>query len=248
MTSARSSPETAARQSTIHALAGEYGPALRVALLCGGTVNTIARNLGVHDAPDAILRRLVAAIDRDALPVVRQQLLSVGGQRGFLFAAALGARFLQLYYDGVPSPARAARLAARVAGSAAIGGPLARRLFHPAGVTITHDEAAPRRADARVLIASTIRDVGVGMRMCPRAFDSDRFELVASGMPPAHLAQPHPGGPRRPHTKGSPHLDVLATRATLRFDDEEPYTLDGELYTARELTIARAERISIVRA
>jgi diacylglycerol kinase family enzyme len=239
-------------QSMIHALVVEYATAgrspPRIALLRGGTVNTIARNFAIVGTPDVLLRRLADAIDRGALPTVTQRLLAVDGQRGFLFAAALGARFLQLYYDGVPSPARALRLAARVASSAAIGGALARRLFRPASVTLTHDDSSPLRFDARVLIASTIREVGVGLRMCPRAFDADRFELVASGMPPTRLARRIPAVLAGRTLDGSPHLDVLCARATLLFDEDEPYTLDGELYTARQLTIERAEPIEIVRA
>ncbi|MGZ3429647.1 MAG: diacylglycerol/lipid kinase family protein, partial [Polyangia bacterium] len=45
------------------------------AILRGGTVNTIAQNLGIRGAPDDILRRLVAAARGGRLSTVGQDLL-----------------------------------------------------------------------------------------------------------------------------------------------------------------------------
>jgi diacylglycerol kinase family enzyme len=223
-----------------------------IALLGGGTMNTVARNLGISGSPEALLRRLVIAAESAALPTVAQPLLTVNGRRGFLFAAALGARFLELYYEAeTPTPARAARLAAYAAASAALGGALARRLFRPAEVQIVADGEPARSLAARMLVASTVVDVGVGMRICPRATAApDRFQLVASGLPPSAMARQLPAVLAGQPLVGAPalHLDRLARRAELRFAADEPYTLDGDLFRARVVTLELAERISVVRA
>jgi diacylglycerol kinase family enzyme len=224
----------------------------RIALLGGGTVNTVARNLGVRGAPVAVLARLLDANARGALATVAHPLLAVNGRHGFLFAAALGARFLELYYDTPrPGPARAALLAARVAGSAALGGALSRRLFRPAGTALSIDGAAPQTLDARLLVASTVEDVGVGMRICPRASSAPgRFQLVASALPPSTMARQLPAVLAGRPLDGEPalHVDRLCARAELVFDGDEPYTLDGDLFRARAVTVAHAGTLSIVRA
>jgi diacylglycerol kinase family enzyme len=227
--------------------AGKSAPA--VVLLRGGTMNTVARNLAIEGTPESILASLIARIEAGTpLPSVQQPLVVVNGRHGFLFAAALGARFLQLYYDTrEPGPVRAALLALRVATSAALGGGMNAHLFHPAGVTLTIDDDAPRRLDARLLIGATIPDVGVGMRLAARAGRApERFHLLASSMTPlqmaARLAAVRAGTPLT--LVGD--IDQLARRAQLRFEEEEPYTVDGDIFHARELELATSV-ITLVR-
>jgi diacylglycerol kinase (ATP) len=224
----------------------------RLALLGGGTVNTILRNLGVRGTPEQVLRRLVDALGRGGpLPTVSQAMIEVDGRRGFLFAAALGARFLERYYEGAdPGPARAARLAVQVSGSALIGSALAQRLFRPVSATIAIDDGPSIAIDARLLVASTVPEVGVGMRICPRAGAApDRFHLVASAQSSSALARQLPAVLAGQALRGPPeqHIDRLAARAELIFDDEEPYTLDGDLFRARTITISHAGTVELVR-
>jgi len=241
-------------QATLTELIRAYRAAGRAlpsfALLRGGTVNTVARNLGIRGEPATILARIVAALDRDgALPTITQPILSVNGRHGFLFAAALGARFLELYYEAEePGPARAAYLAARVSGSALVGGALTALLFRPARVAITIDDEPPLQLDARLLVASTVADVGVGMRICPRATAlPDRFQLIASGLLPREMARQLPAVLAGRALVGSPHIDRLAARVRLTFSTEEPYTLDGDLFRATSIELALDDTITIVR-
>ncbi|MGZ3443677.1 MAG: diacylglycerol/lipid kinase family protein, partial [Polyangia bacterium] len=152
--------------STITAMVEAYGrdhlPAF--AILRGGTVNTIAENLRIRGAPEEILDRLCATGDP---PLVGQDLLEVNGLYGFLFAAAMGARFLEAYYGGpVVGPAWAGALAARTVASSLVTGRFARWLFSPVPLELTVDG---RRVDSvqapRLLVASTVPDVGLGMKV-----------------------------------------------------------------------------------
>lgn len=120
-------------------------------LLPGGTMNTVARNLGVRGRPEAILGRLLAsaatpkglkAVPRfvqelmrvqthDELPMVKGRLLpaapgSGGGsggrtRYGCIFGAAMGARYLSAYARR-PGLLWAAWLGLRTVGSALIPG------------------------------------------------------------------------------------------------------------------------------
>lgn len=217
--------------------------------LGGGTINTIARNLGVRGSPEQILARLVATLDAGAaLPTIRHPLVTVNGRRGFLFAAALGARFLELYYDTrEPGPARAARLAIQVSASALLGGALTRKLFHASSLSLELEGEPPRRLDARLLVASTIPEVGVGMRVCRRGGRNPRrFHLFASSLSPLEMGLRIPAVQAGTPVAGPNDLDALVSRARLRFDAEEPYTLDGDLFHARELELG-VDAIEIVR-
>jgi diacylglycerol kinase family enzyme len=236
--------------SVITALARAYGrdrlPTL--ALLRGGTVNTVAANLGVHGRPEALLARLVPLAREREIPSVGQDLIDVNGQLGFLFAAAMGARFLEAYYGGpISGPLWAGALATRTVASSAIYGKLARWLFAPLPMELRLDgEPIAEPAAPRLLVAGTIADVGIGMRVLWQAGrQPNRFHVVASGISTVAMArQLHRVRAGRP-LAGAPHLDRLAQRLDLRFAGPESFTLDGELFREREVTITVGPRVWI---
>lgn len=240
-------------QAVLSAIGARSGFALRprLALLRGGTINTVAGNLGVRGTPERLLAALCARLRaHTALPSQRQGVLAVGENHGFLFATAMGARFLELYYETeAPSVLRAVGLAVAVAASAAVSGKLAGRLFRPAAVTVRVDGAAPIRfADARLVLASTLEDMGVGMRICPRARSMpDRFQLVVSGLSPSELARQLPAVRAGTALHGSPHLDAIVKEAVLDLGGLEPYTIDGELFLATRVEVRSAGHVELVR-
>lgn len=219
------------------------------AILRGGTVNTIAQNLGIHGRPEEILARLVARAAAGEVPTVGQDLLEVNGLYGFLFAALMGARFLEAYYGGVrPGPAWAGLLAARTVASSLVQGAFARWLFAPVEMELSVDGAPVPPHPYRLLVASTVRDVGIGMKVTWQAGrQPQRFHLVASGLSTTSMAlQLHRVLGGRP-LAGAPHLDRLAARAHVRFASLQTYTLDGDLFRAREVTLAAGPRVWIAR-
>lgn len=233
------------------ALRGHLGPERlpRIAILRGGTVNTVARNLGIRGRPEELLSRLVARL-RAGRPLVEvgQDLLAVNHMHGFLFAAAMGARFLEAYYEAPTQGAAAATvLAVRTAASSLVQGAYARSLFTPVALRLTIDGELQPIERARLLVASTIPDVGIGMRVAWQAGRKPgRFHLVASGLSTTSMALQLPrvlGG--RP-LGGTPHIDRLAERAVLRFTEPQPFTLDGDLFRAEEVTLRIGPRVRIV--
>ena len=224
----------------------------RIALLRGGTVNTIASNLGVRGSPESLLAALCMRLRAGSpLPTMRQEVISVEGRVGFVFAAALGARFLELYYDHPrPSLSRAIVLAAEVAWSALVSGRVAERLFQPTDVrAILDDNREIVVPAARLIVASTLTDVGVGMRICPRARDlPGHFQLLVSALSPNAMARQLPAVRAGRALVGDNHLDAIVARAELTFPDEEPYTLDGELFRGASLDVRSAGALEIVRA
>jgi diacylglycerol kinase family enzyme len=230
-------------------VAGE-APLPSFALLRGGTVNTVAQNLGIAGDPETILARLVAYEARDEeAPTVGQDLLEVNGMFGFLFASAMGARFLEAYYGGVrPGNAWAVMLAARTVLSSLVAGRFARWLFAPVEMELEVDGERPELHRPRLLLASTVPDVGIGMKVTWQAGRQPaRFHLVASELSTTRMAlQLHKVVLGRP-LDGGPHLDLLARRARIRFAEPQTFTLDGDLFREREVEIAVGPRIWIVR-
>src|SRR3974390_1313594 len=121
-----------------------YGGAMmpQVALLRGGTMNTVANSVGVgHGRPEGLLGRLVREdAKRGALELenVQRHVMRIGPQRGgkaqygFLFGTGVMRGFLAEYYrGGQPSPLLALTTLTRAVGSALVGGETIRRIARP---------------------------------------------------------------------------------------------------------------------
>lgn len=215
-----------------------------VALAPGGTVETIARNLGMRGPERARCRHVVQAACEGGAPMRRVATLRVrddaGGDRvGFIFGAGLVARFFDLY-EAAPRQGMgpAAAIAARVLFGSIVGAPLARRVLAPVACRLEVDgEPVPARAWSLVL-ASVLRDVGLGVRATYRAGEAvDGFHVVASTLPARSLAAQVPrvltGRPMR----GAGRVDALARSLRVTFDEPGAYILDGDAQGAREVRI-----------
>lgn len=238
--------------TTLTALVRAYGPERlpRFALLRGGTVNTVAANLGVRGDPPAVLGAVLRRLDSGTEIVRRQDLLVVNGMVGFLFAAGMGTRFLEAYYGGLgPGLGWAGLLAARTVASSLVVGPFARRLFAPVELALELDgERAPREMSApKFIIASTVPDVGLGMRVAWRAgSEPGRFHVVASGLSTVEMAMQIQRVRHGQPLDGAPHLDEMASHARLTFASTETFTLDGELFRARTVEIACGPALEVL--
>jgi diacylglycerol kinase family enzyme len=237
--------------STLTELVHAYGASLPTfAILRGGTVNTIAHNLGIGGRPVDVLSRLVAAArSSDEIPTVGQDLLVVNGMYGFLFASLMGARFLEAYYGGLrPGPTWAGLLAARTVASSLVQGRFARWLFAPTELRMVVDGEAADVPGCRLLVASVVRDVGIGMRVTWQAGrQPQRFHLVASGLSTTSMALQLHRVLRGQALAGAPHLDLLAQSARIEFAQPCTYTLDGDLFRAPAVDIAVGPRVWIAR-
>ena len=229
----------------------------RLAILRGGTVNTIAQNLGIRGKPTMILSDIMAR-RRAGLPAkeVGQDLLRVvstvgegAALYGFLFAAGMGARFLEEYYAKPrPGVGWAGVLAARVIASSLVSGAFARRLFAPVVARLVLDGEPLALARFKLLVASTVPDVGIGMRVAWRAGEQpNRFHVVASALPVSAFARQVKRVLAGEPLAGQPHVDRLARSLTIELDGPQVYTLDGELFRSDKISISVGPRIWILK-
>jgi diacylglycerol kinase (ATP) len=238
-----------------------------IAFAPGGTVCTVARNLGMQGGARAYAARIVEAACNGSARAVAQSTLRVrddgGGDRvGFIFGAGLVLRFFEAYYAAPRQGlVAAARLVARVFAGSLSGSAFAKHVLHPARCALHVDRGDEARAsEARdlelednhewsLILASVVRDVGLHMLVPYRAGEeTDRFHLVASGLPPRALGAQLPRALRGLPLTGEPRVDVLARSLRVAFEkDDGGYVLDGDVFRARAVRVEPGPVFTLLR-
>ncbi len=238
----------------LSALAKAFGdkPLPPTALLPGGTVATIARNLSRLGDPVHLLEAIVARArlkPHPTLLIETQERAGPATRVGFIFGTGLVARFFELYYaEGARGERGAASIVARVFVESFWGGPYARRVLDPLPCALSvNDKPLPPSAFSLVS-SSVVRDLGLHMIVNHRAAEDPlRPHLVASPLPARAL------GPRAPLVLmgrtigGKGHFDDLVDRFSIRFPngEEGPFVLDGDLLWASSITVRAGPRVAI---
>jgi diacylglycerol kinase family enzyme len=239
----------------LSALANAYGdaPLPAVGLAPGGTVGTIARNLGVPGGEAGV--RAVRAACRGEFTTRETPTLQVrddaGSQAvGFIVGTGLVARFFDVYQVASrPGLATAAGIAARVFVGSLVGGTFARRLLAPMPLAITVDGKRQAGDAWSLLVAGVVRDVGLHFLVTYRAGeDLGRFHVVGSGLSPRRLG-PQVARVLLGHPLvGEPRIDALAAQVRLDFgDDSGVYVLDGDAMRARSVVIETGPVLRLMR-
>jgi diacylglycerol kinase family enzyme len=247
-----------------------YGGATmpQVALLRGGTMNTVANSVGVGKGrPEGILGRLLRDYaQRASAPMenVERHVMRIGprdaraGERthyGFLFGTGVVAGFLAEYYrGGEPTPLVAAKTLARGIGSAFIRGETIRRMAQPFRGSVTLDDGSVNgtRWDERdylAVAAGTIPNIGLNFRPFHRYGElPGHFHMLGihaspvafvKELPRIHRAQPM--RPGKTYEAVSSHAVVRSTDGVVR------YMIDGDLHETRgDLDIGIGPRVKLV--
>jgi diacylglycerol kinase family enzyme len=225
---------------TVAALIQAFGNSVErlppLAILAGGTMNVVARSLGISTKPERLLAALVKGARAGKPPdTIVRRCLRVGGSFGFVFGNGLMANFLEEYYArGGYGAGRAIWILFRTFASALVWGGYARRIFRRfRGRVLVEGQALPWKSLTGVG-AATVREVGLGFKLNHRADeDPDRFSVLAIHAGPVTLAADlvpvHRGlgiDPRRAYS-------AVASTLVIEPDEGEiSYTIDGDLYRA----------------
>jgi diacylglycerol kinase (ATP) len=241
-----------------------YGstPLPPIALLRGGTMNTVANSVGVaRGRPEHLLGRLVhryarratepiAVVERDVMHVVSETDRTT--RCAFLFGTGIMHRFLAEYYaGGASSPLVAAKVLARGIGSAMVGGPMIQRLAEPFRGSVMVDDGVewPER-DYLAVAAGTVSHIGLDFkpfyRFAERAGAFHCLGIVAS--PAAFVAELHRIHQARPMRAGKAY-DAVASRMVVQ-STVQPlrYMIDGDLHETRgrlEVTVGARVRLIV---
>lgn len=238
---------------TLHAVATALIPAYReagktpppLALLRGGTMNTIAKSMdAMAGEPLSILRHVVErhrhgvsfeTIERHALEV------NGGVEHGFLFGLGLPVNFLRAYYEGDRrGPLKGAEVLARLLVSTATRGAYAKALFSPIPATIALNDAPSVRKRFSAITAATVTEVGLGFAPFRRTLDKPgHFQIIAAALSPLRVAaQIHRlySGAR----VSGDVLDELVKEARIETESDADYMIDGEIKRGGRRFILRA--------
>jgi len=238
---------------TLTAFIRTYGdqPLPLIALLRGGTMNTIANSLGIKGNPPKLLFELADRYhNHDAFDVFEHPILSIGDAYGYIFGSGLLYNFLEAYYaTGRPSPVMAARLLAKACLSAMIGGRFARRVTRRFHARVIVDGDAWAREDFVTVTAATVEQLGFGFKPFYRVGERpDAFPVLGIHPPsPLAIATELPRVRMGRPIRRDKVIDTLARE--VRFEAEQiEYIVDGDLYTAKgSLRVGLGPKLRMVR-
>lgn len=229
-----------------------YGekPLPKIALLRGGTMNTVASGLGIRGQPSELLGSLVGSYHSgEPLATLERNLLVVDDKAGFLFGNGMLSHFLEAYYEAAePTPAFAAWVLTRTIGSALVGGRYAQRMVRPVQAQVT---AGHRRWTAPhwlTVAAGTVDDIGFGFRPFFRCIDHPGY-MHAIGMfcgPTAVVGQLWNVWRGKPLDHPE-MIDGVTDRLVIESEQPLPYMLDGDFHQGgQRLEVKVGPRIQFV--
>jgi diacylglycerol kinase (ATP) len=234
-----------------------------VALLRGGTMNTVANSVGVHHGmPEGLLARLVHAYARRAtapLVGVERHVMHVkplegrdaAGHYGFLFGTGVVHGFLAEYYrDGEPSPIVAARTLAHGIGSALIRGEMIRRMAQPFRGSVTLDDGTVwTERDYLAVAAGTIEHIGLNFKPFYR-YDRrpGAYQVLGIHASPLGFVKELPRIHRSLPMPSDKTYDALTSRMVVRSaDGRMRYMIDGDLHEcAGPVSVSIGPRVRLV--
>jgi diacylglycerol kinase (ATP) len=216
----------------VYAKAGKDVPP--IALLRGGTMNTIAKGMKtLRGTPLSILDHLIERYRRqERFRIVPRSALDLDGGRefGFLFGLGMPVSFLRAYYKGSGrGAAKGAEVLGRLVLSTVMRSPYARAIFSPVPACVSVDGGERRSRRYTAIMAATVTEVGLGFAPFRRAPETpDRFQILAAAEPPLRIAAQI----RRLYTGARLRgdvLDELAKETMIETERDVDYMFDGEI-------------------
>ncbi len=210
----------------------------KVMSLRGGTMNTMSNSLKIKGRTLSILKKAVKRLEEgEPFSEMTQHLLKINDMYGFMSGAGIIANFLDAYYSGTSTgPWQAAKLVGRGAAGAPFRSNFVKQIFRSAPLRVIADgqELDPR--EYTIVLACTIRELGLGFTPTPRAYDHpDRFHLLAGTIRPSQVAVRLPQiwlGKDIVHP--NLHLSSPIKEATVEPLEHIRWMIDGEMYDSEE--------------
>lgn len=222
--------------SVLTALHRAYGgdPLPRIALLRGGTMNTVANAFGLsRGTPEVLLDKLLHG---GARPVWPRATLEVEGRLGFLFTAGVLVGFLDTLYASQlgKGPLGAFSLLSIASMQAITGGPVFRKIETPLNATLAIDGTEHPERRYVGFAAGTVEQVGLGFKPFRLAREcQDQFQIFAFHGSSQALLRELPKIYRgQPVTRGFGFDPLARNLAISTSSGEVPYALDGDVYEA----------------
>jgi diacylglycerol kinase family enzyme len=229
-----------------------YGdtPLPKIALLRGGTMNTVATGLGIRGRPDGLLGALVRRYHLgEPFAVVERNLLRVGDHVGFLFGVGLATNFLEIYYKGQePSPWKAFKLVMRCVFSAIIGGRFIKRITRPLEVCVEVNGKPWITQRFLALVAGTVTHVGLGLRPFLQVVrHPGQVQFMGFACTILRVAMLLPRARRGLPLEHPEVFTELGKRIVMTSEVPMAYTIDGDMYQGdKTLVMEVGPRVELI--
>lgn len=237
---------------TLTAFLQVYGdaPLPKIAILRGGTLNTIARSLGIFGRTEQILYDVIDRYHQgEPFQVTERHVMKVGDRYGFIFGNGLIANFLAAYYaTGRPSPLTGALTLGRAIGSAMLGTRFTRDLFQRFRGAITVDGERWARPDFVTIAAASIADIGIGFRPFFRCLEKPgHFAVLGIHCAPLSLIWELPAIFRALPMRRHKAISAVSHEVRLEADEPFNYIIDGDCYRdAADLSLSTGPRLQFI--
>jgi len=222
-----------------------YGetPLPKIALLRGGTMNTIADSIGIRGDSNQILFNIVEKYHNNIpFKTARRNVMNIDGRYGFLFANGVAFNFLKAYYSGsTPTPTKAATILTKAILSATRGGDFAKWLFKKFKADIYVDGSKWPYKEYFMIVAATIDNLGFGFNPFVKVFDKENcFDIIGVMCEAMDVVMSLPAIRMGLPLNQDKFIDAAAEEVI--FESEEPmkYTIDGDIYESGERMIMKA--------
>ena len=204
-----------------------------VALLRGGTMNTIARCLGIRGLSETILKRVVSTVGRQGLfEVVRTNTLKVNDRYGFIFGLGFPVSLLKAYYkDQSRGRLKTIGVLLEILFSMIQRGAAYNDFFHPFQADIwVEGERLPGRSYTAFL-GATVKEVGLGFKPTRRAAEREGFfQCLCLCMGPKRMGLNALRVLLGMELTGERLMDRLASRSVIALERPSDMQIDGEIF------------------
>lgn len=232
----------------------------------GGTIDFVARKAGVHGRAEALIARLVRALEQGPIETTELDTLELRGVHvggtpfrkiGFALAAGgVGQRFFDAYYaDPEPGAGTIVKVVARTVASLAAsplgGGAYARRMFRPHAARVWIDGAEVEAREHGAIHAGAFEvNLGGVFRVFPLARERGVLHFQAGAIGPLEIVRNLPRLVRGGAIAARAMKDVRGEEMVIEMLGDEPLrpVLDGEIYEGlRRLEVRRGPRVRVAK-
>ncbi len=204
-----------------------------VALLRGGTMNTIANSLGIRGSSESILQRVVGIV-RGELPleVVRTSTIKVNDRYGFIFGLGFPVSLLKAYYEGEGrGKGKTIRVVLKILLSMLEKRAGDSNFFNPFEAEIWIDGQQLPMATYTALLGATVTEVGLGFKPTRRAWDEEgQFQSICLGMGPTGIGLNAFRVLLGMELRGENLLDQMVTQSIIKLGKPVDMQIDGEIF------------------
>jgi diacylglycerol kinase (ATP) len=204
-----------------------------IALLRGGTMNTIANSLGIKGLSEVILQQTIRGSKGWApLEVVRTNALGVNDRYGFIFGMGFPVNLLNAYYRGGGRGRwKTVRVLLKILLSTLDRERAESNFFLPLEADIWLDGEKLPMGRYTAILGSTVKGVGLGFKPTRWAGEKEGlFQILCLNMGPKRMAMNALKVLLAMELRDERLLNRMATRAVISLKKAADMQIDGEIF------------------